>query len=424
MLGTQRSLLRPRAAPIFSEKVPLGGLTASYYPNQFHAYTDSQSIATWEDSTENRYDLTQATVGSRLAWGVTEQAVISGGGQLMTNASVPYDRRSLSVLWVGSLFTVESDSNRLVSFNGLGLILRILEGCISVWRGSNTSTTFRPLCYQRIAILMTCSASGVSIYVDDAANVQSISANGASTGTQFEIGNTVSGSAAQNVDEIHIWPFALDVTQAGQVLDYAAAKYSTGKVAASSPTGHVIIDGDSVAHGVGHTLNRRWGPALGPFGGWWPHNFGVTSQRLDQMDDDAGTDINTPFANSTNWLLVLAGNNDLSAGDSGATVDSELAAYCNAAITAGFDKSHIVVFTLTTSNVFSGRRDDANTAIRANYTSYAGWLVDVAADANLGVTPGGGFLNSSYFVDAFHMNSAGQALLAALVKSTVTLPWE
>lgn len=423
LIGIGVGIAFKQVTPEAADTVPVAGATASYYASDLAALSDGDGIATWADASGNGYDLAQGTAGSRLQWGATEQAAISTGAKLMTNASVPYDRRALSVLWIGTLYQLDGDV-RIVSFNGLGLILRTLEGVLSVWRGSNTSTTLRPPCYKRIAILMTCSASGVSIYIDDVANVQSISANGAATGTQFEIGNTqtASASAKQNVDEIHIWPSALNATDAEAVLDYAAAKYGTGR-AATAPTGRIIIDGDSTAHGVSAALNRCWGPALGVDSNWFVHCFGTTSARLDQIDDDAGTEINTPYANSTNWLFVMAGTNDLAAGDSGATVDSELAAYCNAAITAGFSKSNIVVFTVWPSNTYSGRRDDANTAIRANYSGYAGHLVDVAADANLGVT-GGSFNNASYYVDGVHMNAAGQTLLAALIRSTISgEPW-
>jgi lysophospholipase L1-like esterase len=401
--------------------IPVTGQTASYYASDFAASSDQAQIATWSDVSGNAYDMTQATAGNRPLWSVQNQALMFDG-KGVANTSVPYDRRAVSVLWIGETNIVDA-AQYMWEFGTLGLMLMLEGGTFRIWRGSATATNFRPPVNRTIAVLVACSASGVSVYVDDVANVQNISANGASTGTGFKHG-LGSGALRAATKELHIWPFALDATQAEQVLDYAATKYGTG-FAASAPSGYAIFDGDSTMECNGVPNFNGVVRNLGPFGTWWPINYGINGARLDQMDDDAGTEINTPFANGTNWLFVLGGNNDLGAGDSGATVESELAAYCNAAITAGFDKSHIVVFTLANSNTFSGRRDDANTAIRANYTSYAGWLVDQAADANIGITPGGGFVNGSYYSDGVHKNAAGNALFAALIKSTVTdLPWE
>lgn len=402
---------------------PPAGATLLFRASSLGVLANNATIAQWNDESGGGYHLANAVDAQRPVWDNTDSAVsfpltkpLSGTPQL-SNAAFPFNRNALSFLWVGR--TDSSDAARYaVTFGALTFVLLFENGLLRVFRGSTTATTLAIPTGRLIAIIVTCSGGAVNVYLDTAANVSSLSGNGSSAGTGLNIGT--SAFLIGEVKELRAWNRTLTAQEVSDALTYAAQTYGTGGVPAAT-SGNVVIDGDSTSAGTGPWHNRVWHTRMGISSSWLMRNFAVAGQRLDQMITDIA-EVNV-YANGTNWLFAYGGYNDLSVGDSGATVESELAAYCNAAITGGFAKSNIVTFTLTTSGAPTAR-DDANTAIRANYTAYAGHLVDVAADSQLGVTPGGGFLNPSNFADGVHMNDAGSQLMANLVRSAIpSLPF-
>jgi cellobiose phosphorylase len=150
----------------------------------------------------------------------------------------------------------------------------------------------------------------------------------------------------------------------------------------------------------------------------------VSGQLLTTMITNQATP--NAWANSTNWLNVQAGINDLAGGATGAAVEANFNTYCTAAISAGFSKANISVETISIAQTaYVTERDNFNTALRANYTGYAGWLFDVAADTVLGCTPASGLITPSLFGDSLHPNDAGHMAKAVLYRSTIgsSLPW-
>lgn len=123
-----------------------------------------------------------------------------------------------------------------------------------------------------------------------------------------------------------------------------------------------------------------------------------------------------------NVNLIWAGTNDLAQGVSGATVYSRLETYCAARRAAGWDK--IVVLTaLPRSNTgcdpdHETLRQAFNSLVRANYASIADAIIDVAADGRIG--DDGDELDTTYYdADKVHLNSTGQAVIAALAQPVI-----
>ena len=65
-------------------------------------------------------------------------------------------------------------------------------------------------------------------------------------------------------------------------------------------------------------------------------------------------------------------------------------------------------------------RNDYNTWLRANYTTYAGWLIDLVNDPQLGSDSAGSAFMPIYWFDGAHYNDAGYQLFAELVRANVS----
>lgn len=149
----------------------------------------------------------------------------------------------------------------------------------------------------------------------------------------------------------------------------------------------------------------------------------------------AGVTLQAITAIASTWVDVLldsgqarrvnaiwAGTNDLSGGTSGADVYAHLVSYCNARRAAGWNR--IAVFTaLPRSEVgivpgHEARRQAFNTLVRANYTTFADGLVDVAADSRIG--DDGDELDRTYYdSDRVHLVNAGQAVVTELASPVI-----
>lgn len=378
--------------------------------------TDNGTIQRWSDRSGFGNHLTQTTTANAPVLDTTRGDVcmtVAGSAKKLANTSYSYNRRDLAVLVVGRVN--DSDSSKYIwEFGSLGLLLMLENGVIKVWVGSALSTTFKIETERVQSILVNASASGIDVYVNTVASKQTLTAAGVSTSTSFALGST-SGVVFGGYKEVIVSNRTLTTQEVSDLLGWASSTYGSQYVPAST-AGRVVFDGDSVTRGVGATCTRGWVHKLNPSLSWSAHNFAITGQTLATMLTDQSE--TSALANATNWLFVLGGHNDLDAGTTGATVESRLASYCNAAITAGFSKSKIVVFTLTRNNNLT-ERDNFNTLVRANYTNYAGWLVDVMADSQLGMS-GGTFNVPANYADGVHPTEAGAALFAALVRSTVT----
>ena len=390
---------------------------------------DNTLVTTLVDSSGAGNNLTQAATNNKptsftsgvdakpfVGFGVTG----APGNSVLANVNYSTDKRAATFFWVGDIQGNDLNSYAFnVSANNF--VIMLVDGFIKYFPGIVNVT--RIFSGRRFAVVAVLDATSLKIYVDAIGSVFTFGALAAGNVTGLTLGDS-SGSYKGRLYEFAAWNRALNATEVGQLLDYSAAAMGTG-ISQLTPTGRVIFDGDSTTFGVGATRNRSLMAYLAVNPSWYTHNFGITGQQITTMSTDQAAEINTPYANATNWLVIEAGYNDLGAGaQTGAVTEARLNTYCTAAIAAGFSKSKIVVMTLSTSGTPT-ERDNFNTLIRANYTNYAGWLIDQAADSQLGVTPGGGFLVGANFFDGVHKNDTGYTKQAALVRSVIggALPW-
>lgn len=335
-----------------------------------------------------------------------------------SNATYPQiNLRAFSMCLVCDIQTLGLAQEPL-NIGGVDMTLELGAGKLSTGGNAGTqNTTFKVPTSKPICIVVTCGTGNIKVYIDNVANTQSLTANSAGTGAFKGVSIGRSGlSFFSRVYDLSLFGAELGSTDITKLMNYGASKYGTGGFTAS-PTGRVIFDGDSVTFGNFCTKNKGFPFLLAPATGWYEHCLAIGGQEINTMVSHA---YSSPFAASGNWLFVQGGINDLAASRTGTQIEGDFNTYCTNAVTAGFQKSKIAILTCSTANAFSGERDTLNTRLRANYSGYAGWLVDIAGDSNLGVsTPNGGFLNSSYYFDNNHPNDLGHAAIAALIRSTI-----
>ncbi|HZK58293.1 MAG TPA: SGNH/GDSL hydrolase family protein [Cryobacterium sp.] len=159
---------------------------------------------------------------------------------------------------------------------------------------------------------------------------------------------------------------------------------------------------------------------------WLVRNDGVDSQDIDSMIADAATQIDPLYdANRMqNVVVCWEGTNEIYFHDDGASAAAKLAYYCTTRKAAGFKVVILTVLPRSGSGVpadFETQRGICNTAIRANWRTYADALCDVAADPLIG--DAGDEMNTTYYPDRVHLTKAGYGIIAAAVQgSLATIP--
>lgn len=117
-------------------------------------------------------------------------------------------------------------------------------------------------------------------------------------------------------------------------------------------------------------------------------------------------------------LVVFAGSNDISNGDSGATAYGNLVTYCQARKAAGWGKL-LVITCIPRTDFDAGKeaeRLDFNSRILANGNTDWDATVDVAA---LNWKPGGSSDWTTNYQDGIHPNASGRTLIANAVQPTL-----
>jgi lysophospholipase L1-like esterase len=185
--------------------------------------------------------------------------------------------------------------------------------------------------------------------------------------------------------------------------------------------GLIVFDGNSLTFGTGSTPGNDYPSRVmqaltgGP---WVAHNVAVGGQSTAAMIADAASqiDILRSASYSHNIVLCFTGSVDRWA-DGNAAREAKLKAYCTARRAAGFK---VVVLTLTSyagENWPGTTRAEFNDWVRANYTSFADAVADVAADPKVGGPAA--YANRTYFTDGIHLTDAGYAVVAGIVKQVL-----
>lgn len=199
----------------------------------------------------------------------------------------------------------------------------------------------------------------------------------------------------------------------------------------------IICDGNSLTYGD-HASNQATTsyPAvlqtLVPFNtnGAVVTNKGVNGRTTPQMLANVTTGIDVLYNPAvTNIILVWEGTNDLANNTiNGTTAYNNLVSYCTTERAKGFkiviatiiyrDQTIITNPSGKSDSEFNTERLAANALIRANWTSFADGLMDLANEPGLmAYNPSDGF--NYYYLDHVHLLDAGYARVAYLFKQKI-----
>jgi lysophospholipase L1-like esterase len=184
--------------------------------------------------------------------------------------------------------------------------------------------------------------------------------------------------------------------------------------------GCYVFDGDSrtnLKHWPLDALEAAHPSGDIAFGGYGSGNFARSGWQVSEMITDAATRVDTQIGTGRNILVLWGGVNDAAAGASATTIYTRIKAYCDARRAAGWDK--IIVCTeidaqsaaLQAVSWHSTIYPALNIALRAGYTDFADYLVDLGADSRLQDAT-----DTTYFnVDLLHPNDTGYAVVQELI---------
>lgn len=191
--------------------------------------------------------------------------------------------------------------------------------------------------------------------------------------------------------------------------------------------GIVVFDGNSLTVGDGSTGGADY-PAqvmiyLNPYGAYTKYNYGVGGQKTTDMAADAAAQIDILYSagNAQNILVAWEVTNDLFFGASAATAYANIVSYCQARQAVGFQV--VVLTVLPRSNVgtpgsFEADRQTVNTSIRANWSTFADALADVAADTRIGDS--GDEINVAYYDGSLvHLGNEGYGVVADITAAAI-----
>lgn len=185
----------------------------------------------------------------------------------------------------------------------------------------------------------------------------------------------------------------------------------------------IVFDGNSLTAGQGATSGQDYPAqlinlltALGVTG-IAHYNFGVGGQTTSDMDSDVTTQIDPLILGGVqNILFAWEIGNDIYYNGNTTAAETRFQNYCLDRQAAGWT---VIVITLTPRNQssafgdtisqFNTKLNNANTWLRANYTSFASGIVDVAADSRLS-----DYTDATYFSDGIHYTDAGYGVVAEL----------
>jgi lysophospholipase L1-like esterase len=204
---------------------------------------------------------------------------------------------------------------------------------------------------------------------------------------------------------------------------YPAGANITGSVATVYSAPRVVVPvGDSITIGastlpddVADSYPYKLETSLGRQ--WRVYNSGISGGVIaDATTDAARVDALYAAGNAANVVVVLLGSNDINVGDSAATIQTNLEAYCAARRVAGWD---VIVCSILPRTPFSGAQETVRTTVNAwlaaNWSSFADAYLDLASVAELADPT-----DATYYLgDTVHPNVAGNAVLAAQVEAAV-----
>lgn len=204
----------------------------------------------------------------------------------------------------------------------------------------------------------------------------------------------------------------------------AVSPAASGNIPAPAIKG-ILAEGDSITYGYLSSNNstKSYPAVLSGLTGLPFTNQGEVGDKLVTMDSNyAANDAPSYNATNRNLFIILAGINDISGGATLGQLQTALQSICAKARQTGFIVAVATVLPSNYSGTTSAQitlRQNYNTWMLANYTSFADYMIDFAADSRLSDPTNATYFNS----DMLHLTDAGYAAMADVARSKLALPY-
>jgi len=218
-----------------------------------------------------------------------------------------------------------------------------------------------------------------------------------------------------DISEVLVYSRALSLAERGAVSNYLSTKYG----GLYGTVSRIVFDGNSLTAGTGATAGNTYPEqVMASFTGRSSWNYGVAGQTTTQMGADAAAQIDILKRNlytGQNVVVAWEITNELVSGVSATDAYNNFVTYCTNRRTAGFNVIALTVLPRTTAGQaqFYADRLEVNTNIRANWSSFADGIADVALDGRIG--DDGDQADATYYSDTTHLNDAGYGIVAGIV---------
>ncbi|MCM3901014.1 MAG: SGNH/GDSL hydrolase family protein [Pyrinomonadaceae bacterium] len=251
-------------------------------------------------------------------------------------------------------------------------------------------------------------------------NTSVVGNSGTSSFTGICFGSAGNQTLFSKLDLVRAVVYDSTLVSASEVEDFLVSEYSL------EVPRFILCDGDSLTSGTGSTGGNTYPEQLRVLLGssWSMIETGVAGQTVIQMESDAATQVDGQLntASPQKVLCAWGGTNDLAVGGSSAAVAyANYAAYCLARRTAGWKVVAMTILPRAAAGIsatFETDRQTVNASIRSNWRSFANAIADVGGSALIG--DAGDNDNITYYdADDIHLNNAGYAIVAGLVKAAI-----
>jgi lysophospholipase L1-like esterase len=224
------------------------------------------------------------------------------------------------------------------------------------------------------------------------------------------LGNSLAAATSQAARLNWVWAFDHTSTVHDKFVAFGIDSLSYGEKTTGAGTygGTVNASGASPASVALATLGSAWGGCnLGNQAQTLTEALSLIPGELDVLARDR----------QVQWFACLGGTNDIGQGANAATTQTRIQAVCEAARARGWRVAVSTIppvgagCTIYTAATFNSVAPTVNTWLRANWSTFADALVDLAADGRMSS------YSSTYYdaTDQLHFNDAGSAVYAELL---------
>lgn len=397
--------------------------------------TNGQTAYQWNDQSGQSHHVSQGVSNRRptyRATGFNGQPALQFYDNEMSSAAfvdATYDE-AVSVFWIGQRL----ERGGRVSVDGTAFSVSHTATYIDFWV-ANLTTIYYAFGAQALPGDVVCvgmSYDGATVrtivngHLRTMPNTGTLGISGAVRLGQYTGNATATGAM---LAEALVWRSGMTDTQMRQMCTYLLARWGYSRPTVSrivvcvgdsltkdiNYIGYPLIMSSAIGNTeVSHNAAAYPGGGLGWIGGLVPAELDAV-----YLDSNQAVRINT----------IWAGSNDLTdefvtPAESAASIFALTEDYCAARRAAGWQK--LVVFTVLPRTYigmpagYEDCRQAFNTLMRADWSTIADALCDVAADERIGVY--GAQFDTDYFLpDAVHINDGGHAVVAELLQPIIEL---